>query len=93
MEGVKYFVMQRCERLRAKIPTLAAKDAARMGHPGSRAQTEVSDRDVLMQNLQVKIPTPSTSSGQALSQKAREGWGTRLLLISLPAGMGEPTGP
>jgi aminopeptidase len=26
---------------------------------------------------QVKIPTPSSSSGQALSQKTRQGWGTR----------------
>ncbi|MGB8581440.1 MAG: aminopeptidase [Candidatus Sulfotelmatobacter sp.] len=26
---------------------------------------------------QVKIPTPSSSSGQALSHKTREGWGTR----------------
>jgi len=25
----------------------------------------------------IKFPTPSTSSGQALSQKARQGWGTR----------------
>ena len=26
---------------------------------------------------QVKIPTPSSSSGQALSHKTREGWGNR----------------
>ena len=26
---------------------------------------------------EVKFPAPSTSSGQALSQKARQGWGNR----------------
>ena len=28
-------------------------------------------------NIEVRIPTPSTSSGQALPQKARQGWGTQ----------------
>jgi DNA repair protein RecN (Recombination protein N) len=46
-----------------------------------KASVEAGEPTLRKKREKVKTPTPSTSSGQALPQKAREGWGTQRTLV------------